>query len=331
MRRLTPILLFFFIPFIAKGQEVHFSQFYASPLFLSPSYAGTSDGFRLAANYRDQWPGIKDAFTSYSFGLDYNLAALRSGIGLLAWRDTKGELGYNTTNLGLIYSYDVYAFKHLHFRPGLQLNYITSGIDYSKLRLREQLVLGSSASYSRPDFAPFNYLDMAVSGLAYTQKLWTGFKIDHLLRPGQVLNGQERLPLEINVFGGYEFTLHNKSVKESDEHLMAAFNFMTTARFMQLEAGALYMNKGVQIGGWYRGLPFTNNNQRNDAVILSIGYVFNNVNLGYSHDFTISGLSTSSNGANEISMVLLFDNPLKNSKKRKALKCPTFNFRRAGK
>ena len=65
-------ILFFLLLFLFKGnaQDQHFSQFYANPLYLSPSLAGSTDGSRLVLNYRNQWPAISEAFstviTSYS-------------------------------------------------------------------------------------------------------------------------------------------------------------------------------------------------------------------------------------------------------------------------
>ena len=44
-----------------SAQDAHFSQFYANPLYLSPSLAGATDGARIILNYRNQWPAITKA------------------------------------------------------------------------------------------------------------------------------------------------------------------------------------------------------------------------------------------------------------------------------
>ena len=44
------------------AQDLHFSQFYAAPLYLNPAFAGTAGGPRFILNYRNQWPGINNAF-----------------------------------------------------------------------------------------------------------------------------------------------------------------------------------------------------------------------------------------------------------------------------
>ena len=41
-----------------KGQDPHFSQYYANPLYLNPALAGSQICPRLAFNFRSQWPSI---------------------------------------------------------------------------------------------------------------------------------------------------------------------------------------------------------------------------------------------------------------------------------
>ena len=50
------------------GQDPNFSQFFASPLTLNPALTGKFDGlYRIAGNYRNQWPTFNNAFTTASF------------------------------------------------------------------------------------------------------------------------------------------------------------------------------------------------------------------------------------------------------------------------
>jgi hypothetical protein len=50
-----------------SAQDPNFSQFFASPLTLNPALTGKFDGvYRVAGNYRNQWPTIYNAFTTYT-------------------------------------------------------------------------------------------------------------------------------------------------------------------------------------------------------------------------------------------------------------------------
>ena len=39
-------------------QDPQFTQFYANPLYLAPSFAGATKQHRAAGSFRDQWPGF---------------------------------------------------------------------------------------------------------------------------------------------------------------------------------------------------------------------------------------------------------------------------------
>ena len=61
---------------------------------------------------------------------------------------------------------------------------------------------------------------------------------------------------------------------------------------------------------------------------MSMGLIFNYFEFGYSYDFTISELSTSSGGAHEISLIYEFGlapRPKQVKRKYKMIPCPTFN------
>ena len=57
----------------ASAQDVHTTQFYASPLTLNPALTGGFDGqLRASLNYRDQWRGLLPSpFVTTSASLDF--------------------------------------------------------------------------------------------------------------------------------------------------------------------------------------------------------------------------------------------------------------------
>ena len=85
------------------GQDIHFSQFYMSPLNLNPAMTGVMNcKNRAIVNYRNQWSQVLkgDAYNTYSISYDQKVAVGRSdffGIGGTLWGDTAGELNYGTT------------------------------------------------------------------------------------------------------------------------------------------------------------------------------------------------------------------------------------------
>ena len=66
--RKTVIIFYFLMSFLAQGQDVHFSQFYNSPLTINPANVGAFNGdIRAHSNYRNQWSSIQSAYKTYSF------------------------------------------------------------------------------------------------------------------------------------------------------------------------------------------------------------------------------------------------------------------------
>ena len=98
MKTLQTLLLFLIISSGLRAQDPHFSQFFSSPLTLNPAYTGKFDGnFRVAGNYRNQWPTINNAFTTATASFDMPIMTNRLpefdtwGVGILALNDQSGN------------------------------------------------------------------------------------------------------------------------------------------------------------------------------------------------------------------------------------------------
>src|SRR5512145_1465882 len=91
----------------AKSQDPQFSQFYAAPLYLGPSMAGSGENSRIILNYRNQWPKLSGRYVTYALSFDHFIHRYRSGIGLLVLHDNAGKGKLTTTQIGLNYSYRI--------------------------------------------------------------------------------------------------------------------------------------------------------------------------------------------------------------------------------
>ena len=101
---LLTLLLIASLASVSFAQDPNFSQFFASPLTLNPALTGKFDGiFRVAGNYRNQWPTINNAFVTKTASADFHLLKGyladidRWGIGALFMNDQNGN-GALTTN-----------------------------------------------------------------------------------------------------------------------------------------------------------------------------------------------------------------------------------------
>jgi type IX secretion system PorP/SprF family membrane protein len=308
------------------GQDPTFSQFYANALYLSPSFAGATDEYRFSMNYRNQWPSIPGVFHTYSISFDKAMPNFNSGIGILATYDVAGSGDLSTTNIGLLYSYDFNINKKWHIRPGVNFKFQYMGLNIYKLVFSSQMTgSGTTPPVTPPPFDKVAAVDFASSALIYNDKIWAGFTLDHLLTPKQSFYGNEsRLPVKFNMYGGVRIMGTSRLRKKLIEALSITGNFQIQSKFYQTDIGLYYYKTPLIFGLWYRGIPFITS-QAGDAIIGLVGIKTKQLHIGYSYDFTISNLISSTGGAHEISIVYEFNSvSLGTRKKIRAIPCPEF-------
>jgi len=317
------------------AQKIQFSQFYAAPLVLSPSYTGLIDGSRIVLNYRDQWPNIPGTFTTYAFSYDQYFDKMKSGIGLSVVRDVAGTGNLSLTDIGLLYSYDIKINRFWHVRPGMRFKYGQRGIDISKLIFGSQLTLNgnptSSANYSI--LKKNSYIDVDASALAYHSRYWAGITVANLLRPNQalVISNDTRVPIKLSVFGGTRIPIKGDSRKshEITESVTFSALYQTQGGSDQLDLGAYWKKVPFTLGLWFRGIPVFSSPtgyEALDAVIVLIGYEIYDLRFGYSYDYTLSKLNGTTGGAHEVSIIYEFNKNLKIKRKQRqvTIPCPDF-------
>ena len=320
----TICLIFFTTVFQLKGQDAQFSQFYSSPLYLSPSLAGANEQSRIITNYRSQWANLPKAFTTYAFSFDHYIRDYKSGIGLLVLRDQAGGV-YNTTNVGVSYSYAININNNIKVRPGLSASYYNRNIDYSKLDFADELTLGLGTSNEIPKNEQVNHYDFAFSLLTYTEKYWFGATGDHLLALNKQFAEDDTYPaLKITVYGGAKFKLYESVRSKTDKFISLSFLYKNQSGFNQLDFGVNYEKAPFRFGLWFRGIPAFEETADLNAVVLLVGYTFKNLFINYSYDISTSRLLASTGGAHEISIAYMLDINRRRKSKMGAVPCPYF-------
>ena len=316
--------------FSANGQDPHFSQFYANALYLAPSFAGAVEENRLSLNYRNQWPAVPGVFHTYSFSYDRYLPNFKSGIGVLATYDVAGSGDLSTSSVGILYSYDIQINQDWHIRPGVNFKFTYLGLNYGKLIWNHMITTGGTTpSVTPPPFESVADVDFATSALAFNDRIWAGFTLDHLLAPRQSFYGDwdTKVPIKLSLFGGYQIARSGRLLRSSKytEVLSIAANITYQDRFVQSNIGMYYYKDPVIFGVWYRGIPLVTS-QAGDAVIALVGIKTKDLHIGYSYDFTISNLIASTGGAHEISLVYEFITTSIGASRRRfhAVPCPEF-------
>jgi type IX secretion system PorP/SprF family membrane protein len=129
----------------AKGQDLHFSQFFEAPLLRNPSLAGIYTGdYRIQGVYRDQWNSVTNAYRTGSLNAEIKMPIGTGNdfitTGLQALFDKAGTVGLTTTHILPAFNYhkslsnDKTMYLSLGFMGGL----IRKSIDVTKITTDNQ-------------------------------------------------------------------------------------------------------------------------------------------------------------------------------------------------
>src|SRR6478752_4595899 len=87
---------------VASAQDIHFSQFFETPLLRNPALAGIFTGdVRVQAVYRDQWNSVTSGYRTGSLSGEYKMA-VGKGDDYVTWEmqlfyDRAGTVSYTQT------------------------------------------------------------------------------------------------------------------------------------------------------------------------------------------------------------------------------------------
>lgn len=311
------------------GQAYQFTQFYASPTFLNPAFAGASACQRLTTNYRTQWPSIPGGYRTYLLSFDHGIQKSNNGLGFLFSRDAAGSGNLRSLSFNGQYSYHLMISRTLMCAAGVEVGYSQRNYDFHKYLFGDQIAYGTTTTVEQPQYDKFSYADLSSGALLYSERSWMGFSARHLNQPNQALVGNDsRLPVLYSVHGGYVRPVARYGDKgKYYSYITFAFNYRAEGKFDQLDIGGYYNLDPIVFGAWYRGIPLFKAYQagypNNDALALIVGTIIDRFKFGYSYDITISWLAGHTAGAHEISLTYQFCDP-KVNRRKSAIPCPKF-------
>jgi type IX secretion system PorP/SprF family membrane protein len=319
--RNTVLLLLLLCAFSTlKAQDPNFSQFFASPLTLNPALTGKFDGvLRVAGNYRNQWPTINNAFTTYTASVDAGILKNsipefdQFGVGVLAFSDKSGNgvLQNNAIALSTAYhkSLDENGYNQLGL--GFQGSFVTKNLDITKVKFLDQLRADGFTGLTNEVFDQsslnLSYFDLNV-GMLYNgstdgaNNYYVGASMYHITRPKESFNGGTYvLDPRLTVQAGGRLPLADyNAIHFSAIHSRQA-NAVNT-----VIGGAYMLNTNsdpvspvnLYFGSWFRF---------GDAVIPYIGLEFNSLHIGVTYDVNTSSLKPGSNmrGGAEFSLIYI--------------------------
>jgi type IX secretion system PorP/SprF family membrane protein len=326
---LTILTIFGLLSF-SKGQDPHFTQFYANPIYLNPAFAGSTFGHRFISNYRNQWPEIQGGFVTYAASYDVFVPTLSGGVGVQVLHDRAGDGDLSTTSISGMYSYHLKLGKKFAMKFGLQAAYHKKSIDFSKLTFYDQIdklagFIRESAEFANLPVGVYDIepvTDFSAGVIGFSEKFYFGFTANHINEPNVSLFGVEtdetQLDMKTTAHAGMMIPLDN--FREHKNYFSPNVIWQKQYNFMEYSLGAYYIRDYFVGGAWYRQ---TTNSP--DAISVLIGLIKKPLKIGYSYDIPLSDVRFGSKGSHEIALILEFKTYKKPPPHRwQKLICPTF-------
>ncbi len=329
------------------SQDIHFSQFYMSPLNLNPALTGVLNcKTRMVVNYRNQWSPalVSNAYNTYSASYDQKVAVGRTdyfGIGGTLWGDVAGESRFGTTQgrFSLSYSKRMGGYRQ-------SAKYLVVGADaaVTQRRIRDGDLRwptqhdGNGRWMNSDPMEPFldaNNLDFLFAdlgaGLLFFNVMdkrnnyYVGLAMAHL-NQANISFYQDVVSLysKLTVHAGGQFEMKPKvsilpGFVAFFQGEQREINLGTSVRFAL--GASRTQNQSWQIGGWYRIGTKDTGGLHSDAIIISTRFNSGQFGIGFSYDSTVSKFQQAANfnGSFEFSMSYEICGP-----ERRNVYCPRF-------
>lgn len=300
-----------------QAQDPVFSQFYLAPTQLNPAFVGNSHGPNFSLNYRNQWPNMPNAYTTYAVSYDQYFEKYNSGFGFIAMTDNAGDGILTTNKIGLQYSYKAQISKSVFIKGGLEFSFVQNNLDWQKLIFFDQLdpefgsvTPGGStipSSEVPPESLSVIYPDISFGLAIYSPTYYGGLVLHHMNSPQNNFYGDSNplnsgLPIRLTLHGGAQFSASGSNYRVGDGFLSPNFIYTRQAGFSQLNVG---LHAGIS--AIFGGIAYRHSGDIPDAIILSVGFRTGNLKIGYSFDYTVSDLGISVGGAHEIGLQYRMD------------------------
>lgn len=297
------------------AQDIHFSQFFNTPLASGPGTIGTFDGeYRFNGIFRQQWRAVTIPYRTFALGGDAANAAGVKGLGVGAWifNDKAGDSRMDETHLSIGASWTEWfgASQEHALTGGLQFGFTNLSLDPSRLSFDNQY----NGFYYDPDLASGEQFARSSStrpdlhaGAVYRYRadarthVQLGLGVFNLTTPGiSFLNGPStELDRRTSTHVMVQFPIATKL------DLIPMVQFMAQGEFNELDIGSNLRYILLQRFGLQRAVIFGAHYRAADAGYLHAGLEYDDWTFGLSYDINTSDLVPASRNRGAIELTAI--------------------------
>jgi len=295
----------------SQAQDIHFSQFYAAPLFVNPAMTGIFDGkVRISNDYRSQWGSVGSGYSTFHISADLPINKSRFknnyfGAGLMVYQDKSGDAKYTQTIIEGALSYTLSVdegddYIAIGFRGGLdsrQNDFSLSSWDSQWNGDKYDPLLPSGENFQLQQRTYFDF----TAGLMWYyipdgyNTICAGGSLSHITQPDLAFYNytQDKLysrysghaSAEIDVSRYHSFWIAPKIFAQFQGNYQNIMIGSFVKSKMQFKSKYTNYQKDIflNFGAWYR---------LGDAFVAATRIDYHEFGLGVSYDFTTSQYSS---------------------------------------
>lgn len=307
----------------ALAQDMHFSQFFETPLLRNPSLAGVYDAdVRLQIVHKDQWRSVTVPFQTTSLNFEYRTKVGDYGdfftMGLQAFNDVAGSAVLKTSQVYPVISYhkSLHAEKAVYLSAGFIAGYSSRTYDRTKVRTSNQFdAFGFNPNLSSGEALAgnLNYFDMG-AGLSFNSQYGDNADDRFLLGAAYYHFNQPASTFQQSIFSNLKpkwvYTAGIQRHINPYASVLFQADYYQQANHRELIGGFLYKHviakdeKDFPLYTFWAGSMY----RWNDAIVPVVKFDYKNFSGGVSYDVNISKLKTASQlrGGFELSFTWLY-------------------------
>jgi type IX secretion system PorP/SprF family membrane protein len=324
-----------------KAQDLHFSQFFETPLLRNPALAGVFSGdVRLQGVFRSQWGSVTVPFQTTSLNGEYKLPVGHADdfltVGGAILYDKAGTIGLNSTSVMPVLNYhkSLSEEKNTYLSAGFSAGVVQRRFDPSKMTTNNQYdgVGGSNGMPTGEEFGESNllYFDGSV-GLSFNSQigsnpdnnLYFGVGYHHFNKNAKISfynNG------DVHIDPKWVYSAGVRTVVNDYAYMTFYADYSIQGPYSELIGGMLYSLKldsypddpqyVISGGGFLRW---------NDAFVPVVKMDMNPFTFAVSYDVNVSALKTISQSRGGFELSLSYQKFLdRNNSSKNAIRCPRF-------
>jgi len=340
---LKPLLSFFILLMAvsqAFTQDIHFSQFFETPLLRNPALAGIFSGdIRVQAVYRNQWNSVTVPYQTGSFNAEYKKPIGKGDdfitLGGQILYDKAGTVALQSTHIlpAVNYHKSLSAERNMYLSLGFMGGWVQRSIDRSKVTTNNQYDgtgfnpgLSTGETFAKNSYS---YLDGSV-GMSFNSQV--GENTDNNIYFGVAYHHFNKAT-KVSFYGNPNYEMIPKWVgslgirMNMNEYSYFTFlgDYSKQGTFTETMAGALYSWKLDDIEDPKYILHAGAFLRWKDALIPVAKLEFKPLSVSVSYDANLSQLKTASNGRGGFELGLTYQKYLeRNNTSADAVRCPKF-------